>query len=180
VIKEPNGSYGAEFLMQLLPRARMIFLARDGRDVLDSQLALRTRFGAVRRGMQVVDTASERLAFVRTQGRLWVNNMTAVDRAFAAHDPELRVRLRYEDLRADTFDTLLPVARWLGDERDSDELRRAVEENAFESTPRLKRGKGRMRRAASPGLWRENLSAEEQRVANEIMGETLSRLGYEV
>jgi hypothetical protein len=180
VIKEPNGSYGAEFLMGLLPRARMIFLLRDGRDVLDSQLALRTRFGAVRRGMTVISTDSERLSFVRTHARLWVNNMTAVDRAYAAHDPALRMRVRYEDLRADTFATLAPVAEWLGDERSEDELRRAIEENAFEATPRLKRGKGRMRRAATPGLWRQNLKPDEQRAANEIMGETLVHLGYQV
>jgi len=179
VIKEPNGSYGAEFLMGLLPRARMIFLVRDGRDVLDSQLALRTRFGSVRRGMKVIEKGPERLAFVRTHSQLWVNNMTAVDRAYAAHDPDLRMRLRYEDLRAETFGSLEPVAQWLGDERTPEELRRAIDENAFESTSRLKKGKGRMRRAATPGLWRENLTAEEQRVANEIMGETLVRLGYE-
>ena len=35
-------------------------------------------------------------------------------------------------------------------------------------------------RAATPGLWRENLSDEEQLAVNEIMGETLERLGYEV
>jgi hypothetical protein len=180
VVKEPNGSYGAEFLMGLLPGARMIFLMRDGRDVLDSQLALRTKFGAMRRGMTAIRSDSERQSFVRTHAKLWVNNMTAVDRAYAAHDPELRVRLSYEDLRADTFDTLTPVAKWLGDERSDDELRGAVEDNLFESTPRLKRGKGRMRRAATPGLWRENLTGEEQRIANEIMGETLVRLGYEV
>jgi len=180
VVKEPNGSYGAEFLMALMPRARMIFLMRDGRDVVDSQLALRTPFGAVRRGMRVIRSESERLSFVRMYARLWVNNMTAVHRAYEAHDPELRTRLRYEDLRADTLNTLVPLAKWLGDERSPEELRQAVEENEFESTPRLKRGKGRMRRAATPGLWRQNLSTEEQRVANEIMGGMLARLGYEV
>jgi len=180
VIKEPNGSYGAEFLMGLLPRARMIFLARDGRDVLDSQLALRTRFGSVRRGTRVIDKGPERLSFVRTHAQLWVNNMTAVDRAYAAHDPSLRMRLRYEDLLADTFNALAPIADWLGDERTHEELRRAIDHNAFESTSRLKKGKGRMRRAATPGLWRQNLTPDEQRVANEIMGETLVHLGYDV
>src|SRR4051794_33914459 len=33
LVKEPNGSHAAELLMSLLPRSRMIFLARDGRDV---------------------------------------------------------------------------------------------------------------------------------------------------
>ena len=33
-------------------------------------------------------------------------------------------------------------------------------------------------RAASPGLWRENLSSEEQRTTTEIMGKQLAALGY--
>jgi hypothetical protein len=127
----------------------------------------------------VVKTHSERISFVRTHARLWVNNMLAVERAHEAHDPELRMKVRYEDLRAKTFEVLAPLARWLGDERTEEDLRFAVEQNAFESTPRLMRGKGRMRRAATPGLWRQNLTADEQRVANEIMGETLARLGYQ-
>jgi hypothetical protein len=180
VVKEPNGSYGAEFLMRLLPRSKLIFLIRDGRDVLDSQLALRTRFGAVRRGMNVVKTHAERISFVRTHAKLWVNNMLAVERAYEAHDPELRMKARYENLRARTFEVLAPLARWLDDERTEEDLRLAVEQNAFESTPRLMRGKGRMRRAATPGLWRQNLTADEQRVANEIMGETLAGLGYRI
>ena len=180
VVKEPNGSYGAGFLMGLLSGSKLIFLMRDGRDVLDSQLALRTRFGAVRRGMNVIRSEPERLSFVRTHARLWVNNMTAVERAYEAHADELRMRVRYEDLRAATLDALTPLARWLGDGRTPEELERAVEENEFEATPRLKRGKGRMRRAATPGLWRRNLSPAEQEAANEVMGETLVRLGYEV
>ena len=130
--------------------------------------------------MNVVKTEAERLSFVRTHAGLWVNNMLAVERAYDAHDPGLRMRVRYEDLRAETFEGLVGLAQWLGDERTEEDLRRAVEENEFEATSRLKRGKGWMRRAATPGLWRQNLSVEEQRVANEIMGDTLAHLGYEV
>jgi hypothetical protein len=35
-------------------------------------------------------------------------------------------------------------------------------------------------RAASPGLWRQDLSFEEQQAANEIMGEGLANLGHVV
>ena len=38
VIKEPNGSHGADFVMSILSRSRMIFQLRDGRDVIDSIL----------------------------------------------------------------------------------------------------------------------------------------------
>ena len=36
VIKEPNGSHAADTIVSLLPRSRMLFLLRDGRDVVDS------------------------------------------------------------------------------------------------------------------------------------------------
>jgi hypothetical protein len=38
VIKEPNGSLGADLVMSLFPRSRLILLLRDGRDVVDSML----------------------------------------------------------------------------------------------------------------------------------------------
>src|SRR5215203_534618 len=39
VIKEPNGSQSADVIMRAQPRARLLFLLRDGRDVVDSTLA---------------------------------------------------------------------------------------------------------------------------------------------
>jgi hypothetical protein len=180
VVKEPNGSYGAEPLMGLIPRAKLIFLIRDGRDVIDSQLSLHNRIRAKLWGRNVVRKEPDRLSFVRTHAHLWVNNTAAVDRAYEAHDPGLRMRLRYEELRADTLKTLVPLAEWLGDERDPDELREAVDEHAYESLPWAARTRGRLHRAATSGAWREGLKAEEQRVANEIMGEQLARFGYEV
>jgi len=38
VIKEPNGSQGAGFILFRLPCSRLLFLLRDGRDVVDSEL----------------------------------------------------------------------------------------------------------------------------------------------
>ena len=38
MIKEPNGSHGADVVMSILSRSRMIFQLRDGRDVIDSIL----------------------------------------------------------------------------------------------------------------------------------------------
>jgi hypothetical protein len=35
-------------------------------------------------------------------------------------------------------------------------------------------------RAATPGLWRENLTEDEQRTMHDIMGAKLGELGYDV
>ena len=36
VIKEPNGSHAADSVMSMFPESRIVFLVRDGRDVIDS------------------------------------------------------------------------------------------------------------------------------------------------
>jgi hypothetical protein len=182
VIKEPNGSHGADVVMSILSRSRMIFQLRDGRDVIDSMLHAQSGGGWLegRRGFGHIRSESARLDFVRRQSRLWVNRTLAVQRAYGAHPPELRIVIRYEDLRADTMGTLRPLVDWLGARRSDEELEAAVAALAFEAYPARAKGPTKPLRAASPGLWRKNMSDEERLVMNEIMGETLERLGYEV
>jgi hypothetical protein len=182
VVKEPNGSHGADIVMSILPRSRMIFLLRDGRDVIDSMLHAKSGGGWLegRGGFARVPSKSARLDFVRRHSRLWVNRTLAVERASGAHPPELQIAIRYEDLRADTMGTLRPLIDWLGAQRSGEELEAAVAALAFEAYPARAKGPTKPLRAASPGLWRENMSDEERLVMNEIMGATLERLGYEV
>jgi hypothetical protein len=179
LIKEPNGSHAAELLMSLLPRSRMIFLLRDGRDVIDSLLDARAAEGWV--GAPNMDLADpvERLEYVRRQSRLWLNSIDAVQSAYAAQPEELRWALRYEDLLARPLEVLRPLTEWLGAARDDAELRESIEANAFEAIPRRLRGRGTPRRAATPGLWRENMSPAEQDAMLEIIGSKLAELGYE-
>lgn len=176
-IKEPNGSHGAQLLMSLLPRAKLVFLVRDGRDVVDSQLALRSPGGdrsSERSGLSSYET---RLTYVLKQSRLWVQHMSAVKAAYDAHDAARRCVVRYEDLRRETLSELDRLLGWLGVDRSPDEVRAAVEAEAFEAIPD---GKRRGKRAAQPGLWRKNLSPLERKVAEEVMGDTLAELGYPV
>jgi Sulfotransferase family len=181
VIKEPNGSHGAEFMMSLLPESRLVFLIRDGRDVIDSLLDGMSGGGWLDQPhMRRVDSPEKRLAFARTAARGWLERTKTVERAFEAHPPELRWKLRYEDLRAETLGTLRPLVDWLGMERSNAELRAAISENAFEAIPPERKGPGTQRRAASPGLWRQNMSAEEGRAMEEIIGAKLVELGYDV
>jgi hypothetical protein len=177
LIKEPNGSQGAELLMSLLPRSRMIFLLRDGRDVIDSMLDARSDSGWVQGSMDL-SAPEQRLAYVRRQARLWLNNTNAVQSAYAVHPPELRRMVRYEDLRYETGKTLRPLLDWLEIERGENELLDSVEANAFESLPGVLKGPATPRRAASPGLWRENLTAAEQEAMRAIIGPKLDELGY--
>lgn len=178
VVKEPNGSHGAELVMSLLPRAKLVFLIRDGRDVVDSLLDLRIRGRLRNRGP--VRSTDKRLQLVLKNSRLWVNRMTAVQRAYEAHPPELRAMVRYEDLRRDTFVTLKPLVELLGLGRSDDQLREAVAAQAFEAVPEDEKGPGKGKRAATPGLWKENLGQRERQTMEKVMGAKLAELGYDV
>lgn len=179
VIKEPNGSHAAPLIMSLLPEARLIFLYRDGRDVVDSLLAMSAPGGLLAqwRGMPI-ETARQRLELIREESLNWVARMAATERAFQERPPELRWRLRYEDLVADPAACLEGLAGWLGLERDANRVAEAIEANAFGSPAPAPTGAAATRRAGSPGLWRENLTEAESALAHELMGEKLAELGY--
>ena len=86
--------------------------------------------------------------------------------------------VRYEELLADPVGELGSLCQWIGLERGGAGIETAVRAHAFGVNEPT--GASEFARAASPGLWRQNLSVEEQRIANEIMGERLAALGYAV
>jgi hypothetical protein len=182
VIKEVNGSHAADLVMSLFPRSRLIFLVRDGRDVIDSILDSDAPGGwrAKRRGRaEVGDRGEKRLALVRQNSRNWEARMNVCARAYDEHEPALRHRLRYEDLLGDTPAVLGELLAWIGLPAADGRVRGIAESHAFAAVPENRKGPGKVRRYASPGRWREALSPEEQRVTEEVMGDRLAELGYE-
>jgi hypothetical protein len=180
VIKEPNGSHAAPLIMSVLDRARMIFLYRDGRDVVDSLLVMHSPGGLAAgwRG-KPVETPEQRLQLIREESLNWVARMTATQRAFDERPAKLRWRLRYEDLIAEPAESLSALAGWLGLKRDAVAIAAAVKAHGFGAAGQSSSGAAATRRAATPGLWRRNLSESERILANEIMGEKLAELGYQ-
>lgn len=173
VVKEPNGSQSADVLLRCMPSSRLLFLLRDGRDVVDSELAANLKGSWT--GAAVGE--NERLAFVRQSARKWRWRTEVVREAFAAHEGP-KLLSRYEDLRADTLGGLREIAGWLGLALDDAELSAMAERHAFEGVPADQRGADKFYRAASPGLWRENLTAAEQAVLGEELDPLLAELGY--
>jgi hypothetical protein len=178
VVKEPNGSNAGPILRRALPGSRILFLLRDGRDVLDSLLDAVSPGGWLAGGSETEDVASPegRLGYLRRNAALWVHRVVMVQRAVASR-PELARTVRYESLREDTAAELSGIAGWLGIDLAVDDAAAAT---AFESYPAEAKGRGKALRLASPGHWRETMSAEEQAAVGEIMGATLAELGYEV
>lgn len=177
-IKEVNGPHAADLMMSICRRSKMVFLVRDGRDVLDSLIHAAGPGGFFFKGRSAFRGPEERLEWVRRTCRVWVGDMKTIQRAYDAHPPGLRRRITYEELRENTATTLAPVVEWLGLGRDRRWLEGAIESNSFERVPEAAKGTTRFFRSAKPGAWEKNLTQEERRIAQEIMGETLAELGY--
>jgi hypothetical protein len=181
LIKEPNGSFASDLTLELLPESRMVFLIRDGRDVMDSQLALHLpgRRHAERKHVEL-NTDEDRLDYVTLLAQRWVNSMRVCAKAYARLPDDRRTTVRYESLRSDPVGTLGGLSSFLGLGRTEAEIAEAVAAEDFDAIPESQRGIEKGKRAATPGLWRESLGLAEQERIHEIAGPTLSELGYEV
>jgi hypothetical protein len=179
VVKEPNGSQSADVLMAAMPRSRLLFLLRDGRDVVDSEVAANEPGSWVSRqfpGFTGIER-SQRLEFVVQSAKKWLWRTAAVQRAYAAHTgPKLLVR--YEELRDDPQRHVRAVVDWLGLRADDATIADVVARHAFERIPAGNRGPHEFHRAARPGLWQQNLTPEEQAAVHDVLGPKLAELGY--
>jgi hypothetical protein len=180
LIKEPNGSQSADVIMNALPRSRFLFLLRDGRDVVDSELASNLEGSWVSR-MFAGSTGvreEERRAFVEQSAYKWLWRTEVVQEAYSRH-PGPKHLVRYEDLRGDPLPHLRRIYDWLGLQIDEAALSATIHRHTFEEMPDEDRGEGQFSRAAKPGYWRESLSPEEQSVVASVIGPKLRELGYE-
>lgn len=179
VIKEVNSSHGADLVMSLFPRSKMIFLVRDGRDVIDSLLDANRPGGWLARDGGALENEESRGEFVRQRALEWVARMNVCKHAYDNHQPELRRLVRYEDLLADSEARFSDLAGWLELPMGARRIHNIVRSHSMSAVPDDRKGAGKIRRAASPGRWREGLSTEEQAQAREIMASQLDELGYE-
>jgi hypothetical protein len=178
VIKEPNGSQSADLLTRVLPRSRVLFLLRDGRDVVDSELAASLEGAWLSRELPGLRGISEgdRLDFVVHSALKWLWRTEVVQAAIVEH-PGPTLIVRYEQLRREPEHTLRQIVSWLGLAAPQEESAASVERNRFETWPET--GPAEFVRSAKPGSWRENLRPEEQAVLNELLAPKLRELGYD-
>ena len=178
VVKEPGGSQVADRVMSLLPGSRLVFLLRDGRDVVDSWLDAYQDGGWITDdgGFPVAEYG--RIPFIKWQAAVWRYRTEATQRAYDAHPPDRRVLVRYEELLCQPERELGRVLETIGLRVAPDRLHAAVERHAYANVPVGDRGSGKFVRAASPGSWRERLSEDEQRALLDVLGETCRAYGY--
>jgi ribosomal protein L34E len=176
VVKEP-GSHVAPFLTELFPRSKVIFLLRDGRDVVDSWLDAYSEGSWAIPGGAFPVTDEGRLPLIRWLATVWTYRSRAVKEAYESRDPADRILIRYEDLRGDTDRCLAQICEMVG--VDPARVPEVVEGHRFEKVPRTARGRRSFTRQARPGGWRDNLSRAEREALHEALGDSLAEFGYE-
>jgi hypothetical protein len=177
VVKEP-GSHAADTIMDLFPRSSLIFLLRDGRDVVDSWLdAYRDGSWATDEGAYPLDDTG-RPALIRWQSSVWLHRTEVVQETYARTDPARRVLIRYEEMRSDPATALQRICEMLGIEASREQLQEIAAANEFARVPKADKGAGREIRRAEPGGWANHMSREEILEMHEILAEKLDELGY--
>jgi Sulfotransferase family len=177
VVKEP-GSHAADTIMDLFPDSSLIFLLRDGRDVVDSWLdAYKDGSWATDEGAYPLDDTG-RPALIRWQSSVWLHRTEVVQETYARTDPERRVLIRYEEMRADPVAALERICTMLGIDADGEQLQEIAGAHSYSRVPKADKGAGREIRQAEPGGWAKHMSREEILEMHGILAPKLSELGY--
>lgn len=177
VVKEP-GSHVAPFLAGLFPQSKVVFLLRDGRDVVDSWLDAYSDGSWAIPGGAFPVSESGRIPLIRWLSEVWAYRSRAVKQAYDSRGEGDRIEIRYEELRTETEACLGRVCEVIGIE--TGRVPEIAEAHRFEKLPRTERGRRSFTRRARPGGWRDNLSAAECKAMHEAMGAALVEFGYEV
>jgi hypothetical protein len=173
VFKMPNDSHAADFIMRAFPRSRMIFLMRDGRDVL------RSRFSPFASPTLAESKDAElRRYAISFYAHFWNFQIDIIRSAYEAHDPELRYFVRYEELRSDPMRYIGDLLTRIDMEVSPAELEQLVQDVTLENIAPELRGPAKQRQDGQISGYRKTFSPDEIDLMNSIMGDNLQRYGY--
>ena len=179
VVKEPTLELDAfDIIAEAMPQSKFILIVRDGRDVMDSHIDARQEGGWQIKNQSGIIKQEDRMPFIKRQSQMWIKEMADLLKTYESGSKHLRFLVRYEDLRANTFEILKQIYKFIEIEISDEDLRKVIDKYNFEKIPESKKGAGKFYRSATPGLWRERFSQEEKDAAWKVMGEMLTKLGY--
>jgi hypothetical protein len=173
VFKMPNDSQAADVIMQAFPRSFMIFLMRDGRDVMKSRFSL---FAS--QNLAETTDYQMRLYAIAFYAHFWNFQVDIIQSAFAAHAPERRLRVRYEDLRRDPSKELRLIFDRICGPITKNELAELITRTSLENIPDDQKGPDKPRQTGQIGKYTDVFSQQEIELMEAIMGPNLRRFGY--
>ncbi|MGD8485042.1 MAG: sulfotransferase [Chloroflexota bacterium] len=171
--KTPQNIRHLAWIGERFPRASLVHIIRDGRDVVCSMRQ--------HPDWRWVDGRWQKVLVERPTAwyaRRWLDD-TAAGMAWRGHPGY--VELRYEDLVADPARALRALCEGIGATLDESWLAAAGSSSGAADGGQTKRPdyEGAVSRA-SVGRWRDDLNADERREVERLCGPRLQELGYDV
>ena len=162
-------------LRQLFPKAPMLHIVRDPRDVVASRLhhARRAKVEGA------TDPTSDAYAgLVRGSAQAWLQHNTHAD-AFAFNDGKT-LHVRYEDLKADFVGQYRRIAAFLDVDRNDDLLDDIAARSTFEAMSGLKEGEtgSGFYRSGKAGGWSDTLTPQAEAIVKGVCGPLMAMKGY--
>ena len=161
--KDPGNSFRMPLLDAVFPDAQFLHIVRDGRAVAFSALKNRERRDGEFWGIHVPDRPDlERLPMLEACGLQWKLTLEAVERCGEKLPSERYMEVRYEDFCERPESTLQEIGE------------------RFDLPWEASRLAGLVADVKSQDFkWRRGLGAENLATLDGVIGETLTRLGYE-
>jgi len=179
IVKEPNSGQGMGIILSSLPNSKFLFLLRDGRDVVDSQIDAHSKGSWNEDGVNWVKNQN-REKRIELFSKGWTKSIESVYNSFQKHDSNKKLLVKYEDLLQNTLSELKRIYEFLHIEMSDDRLKKITEKYAFKNIPSEKKGQGKFFRKATQGEYQETFSDKEQDLMISIMGKTLEKLDYNI
>ena len=152
--KYPSYALDIEEVAELFPTARFLHIIRDGRDVVWSM-------------RNTSPTAVEKNWYYA--GKDWAHHVKEGQRAGKLLGPERYMEMRYEELLQTPEEVMPRLMDFFGRMPGDDE--------------RLERFNRKIKKMIKPGnfyKWKKRMSDRENKIVEQIAGDTLQSLGYEI
>ena len=179
IVKEPNGSMGIDIITKCLPNSKLIFLLRDGRDVVDSLIDAH-RKGSWNESLTDLRSKEERIDRIKQYSLNWKNATELVFNVYKKQSIENRYFVKYEELLNNTNLELRKIYKFLTIDISDHELSNIVNQHMFDKISSEKKGAGKFFRSAIPGKWKENFTDEEKEIMNSLLSDTLRKFDYKI
>ena len=161
--KDPGNSFRMPLLDAIFPDARFLHIVRDGRAVAFSTLKNRERRGGEFWGIHVPDRPDlEQLPMLEACGLQWKLTLEAVECCGERLPAERYMEVRYEDFCERPESTLRTIGDRFGLSWEASRLADVVADVESQDFK-----------------WKQGLGAEKLALLDGLIGETLTRLGYE-